>query len=68
MIFVYREMLDDCISKCFPPLSLMATGLMSPNGQGSIEQQYPLMGPVGQISAGWIWFMNIGFQFFKNIF
>ncbi len=50
-LLLCRHGSDDLIGEGLPSLLLMGGGLAGPHGQGGVEQQDPLGGPVGKIAV-----------------
>lgn len=45
------QRLDGCIGEILPPQCGVAVGLMSPHGEGRVEQQHSLSRPAAQVTA-----------------
>ena len=43
---------DGGICELLPTVMLVATGQMGTNRKGSVEQQYPLLGPSAEVTTG----------------
>ena len=52
MLALFCQGADGGIGKLFPTLALVRACLVGTNRKGGIEQQYALVGPTGEVSAG----------------
>ena len=52
MLAAFVQAADDGIGELFPAMSLMAAGLVGPDGEHGVEQQHALMCPTGEVAAG----------------
>ena len=58
---------DGGIGKLFPTFPLVGPRLMGAYRQRGIEQQHPLVGPTGQITAGRDVGTQVAFYFLENV-
>lgn len=45
------ELADGGIGEEFPSMTLMTAGLVGTDGEGGVEEQYPLLGPAAEVAA-----------------